>query len=1192
MWYDVHTMGKASLLTPVYFFSSIRAGSGKSTMLANLAIYLNNINQRIAIVDLDSDTPLKLKNTFPRSISLQEYPDVSLISQNQDSRYQKNFYFTETSLISYFPAQKLKDASMLFSDTTLRDFFIQITACFDTVMVNFPAGAQHSRQASLLLARQHLWRGKSPVSIIVSQSDEKSLVSLDNLICENPAFYYQLQENTLLLFNRVPATVEDQKLAENTLNSLELRSLFNFPATFVCGINEEFPHQRQLAAPLVLDQNSVIHQTVAGLQRMLTGTVRSLSRALFEQTNDYQPCLDGQLLEKLSPYLDKIQATSARRLFQHPPDIQVFLEENEGNYRIRIRLTGVKQPLAGIQRKIAMQIKHSIRDRLSPAIWQFRRNYELPDQEGFTLKKERAALSVKPVYRFDDRFGSSIDCRLRCNFELKPERGRYPSPILFKPDLEMPEIPSLSEVLGYMRKQFKKCSFAPDKEFARPGVTHFFIPPEFDLSTTYSPLFWPEYQGLLQLTERKTLQHSIDFCQAGQLLERSLDKPCDLPDVFARNWAIVTESRFEAEVTCKISRNLAAKTLDLGRINHTPPILNSGSYLERHDSLPVIRGHEIPPIIYISVSAFIGLPNSRNKPIRAENYEWRDSFFPRPLGYAHCELNSNISCQLVMIAAATKSQQKDYFSFTFSDEVKVYRTAIFAKTEVETPRRFALDSGRPDKENYIPWAELRLPETFKLADVMIDHFFAPTVYKLPHNNSFSTEKGTRLYSFSHPTLFQNTYSEPVAEAMKKALSLSRAELAHKFSAAGHDYYNLGYRKSKSQPALRDQILKSFYAPEKLKSYRDISSIQATRTDYLLDERLKKLKFLPHKPRITEIRTILGRPPVLSHLPEKRPLLAAAALTSQKLVYRQLSFRKQPEKFSAATAPHLVQIIPAQNESNKMPAGNTYKSDSLNITAAKTTFTVEAPDLFTLSIRIGSRQIYHAVSTSLKDRIDINTMIETTNFDYQHVYSEAFVEPVFSNMFPTFADCPLRTRKIELPNSLAFPILAAEKEALDHASSLNFQTERSFKADYGIDIPAIRPAYDNLLMTRQSLPKSASKTWKSLQLTRKHFRPLFPDEIETLYRHLLWSFAAKRKQPAAFSAASLTRKENASLFRTNDAGPLDAANYRDKGLSPSARLKQNFLRDAIKVSKLRLKDVMSLARQASEKFSQVTSQLRA
>lgn len=1186
-------MGKASLLTPVYFFSSMRAGSGKSTMLANLSIYLNNTSQRIAIVDLDADTPLKLKSTFPRSISLQEYSDISLISQHQDSRYQKNFYFTETSLISYFPAHKLKDASMLFSDTTLRDFFIQITACFDTVMVNFPSGPQHARQASLLLARQHLWRGKSPLSIIVSQADEKSLVSLDALIQENPAFYYQLQENTLLLFNRVPATVEDQKLAENTLNGLELRSLFNFPTTYTVGISEEFSYQRQAAAPLVLDHNSVIHQTISSLFRMLTGTVRGLGRTLYEQTSDYQPCLDGQLLEKLSPYLDKIQSTSARRLFQHPSDIQVFLEESDGNYRIRIRLTGVRQPLAGIQRTIDLKEKHALKDRLSPAIWPFRINYQLPETEDTALKQDRPALSVKPVYRFDDRFASSVDCRLRCDFDFLPTRGRYPSPILFRPNLDMPEIPSLSEVLGYMRKQFKKSCFAPDKEPELPGVTHFFIPPEFDLATSYFPVFLPEYSMFAKRNDRRTMRHALEFTPAFQLHERNHTLLGNLPDIFARNMPVDAESRFTARVSCLIPQEFTRKTALLQSPRHTSPIISTGIYLTRGDELPKIHQQQIPPIIYISASAAIGMPDSKKRLMRPQDHNWRDCFDLRNDNAREVALSLKPSTDLIILDKSKSTLISDHFKFTFTEEAKTFRASIFEKTGILSPATFALDNANPAKESYLGYAELKLPSTFKLEDVMVDHRFLPTVYKLAHKSSLNNERSSRLYCFDYAVFFRQPFTELVHKGIKKHLTLDRADISHHFVAAGSDYHNLAYRKSSSLPALRDQILKTTFVPKPLKNYRDISNLQSTRNDVILDAGAQIRKFPPVKGRITDIRVMLARPPVPGHLLSEKRIRPAATLKGQKPVYRQLSCRKLPEKFSATIAPHLVQIITGHDVSYRMPAARTYKSDSLQLSSRSSVFAIASPDLYTLSIRIGSRQIYHAVSTSLKDRIDITAMIETTRFDYQHIYSERFVEPVFRSILPSFGDCPLRTRKIEWPNLLEFPVMKAESEVLDHESQIIFSADNTFTANCSRHSKGIWPACSALHMVRQSLPKSAARTWKKIEAGKKHFRALFPDSIETLYRHLLWSLAVKRQQAVSFSAAHLARAaEPRRAFKTGNAVISQSASFCLKGTEPTGKLSQNFLRSAVKVSKLRLKDVMSLARQASEKFSQVNSRLQA
>lgn len=1193
MWYDVHTMGKPSLLTPVYFFSSMRAGSGKSTMLANLAIFLNNSGHKIAIVDLDSATPQKIKASFPRAINLQEYSDISLISQKGDSRYQKTFYFTETSLISYFPAHRMTDISVLFSDTTLRDFFIQITSCFDTVMVNLPAGPLHSHKVSQLLARTHLWRGKAPVSIIVSQSDEKSLLNLDSLIHENPAFYYQLQENALLLFNRVPNSVEDQKLAENTLNSQELRNLFNFPTTFVVGISEEFPHQRQITAPQVLNQNSLTHQTIAAFNRLLSGTTRSLSRALYEHASDYQACLDGQLLEKLSPYLDKIQTQSAQRLFQHPSNIQVFLEENEGNYRIRIRLTGVRQPVASITRTIEHRFQRNLKDLLPPAIWSFTKDITRPERLEAASKKERALPTVKPIYRFDDHFAGAVDLRLRCDFDFLPDRNRYPSPILFRPILEMPDIPSLSEVLGFRRKQFKKCFYAPEKQESKAGVTHFFIPPEFDLISQFNCAFTAAYSVSMLMTIRQELPHTVPPFVTPCMYERQLVLREDMPDLFARTMTVKPCELPPPDFNSEFIHRFMSKQLYHTRISHSPALLPAGNYLSKQQAMPAITQKDIPPVIYISVSALIKLADNREKEARPSGHQWRDNFEltgKRPDKYS---LTDNDNLVLSLLQANNQPTSEDLFRFSFDNTTTTYKTSIFSKCERETPRSFSHDRASPEKEIYLPFKELQLPESFKLADVLVDHYFPATVYKLDHKNSFDTERRVRLCNFTHPLFFIQTFTEINSSDLPKTLVSERQELVYRFIAAGSNYHDLPHRLNPDKNLFRDQILKPSHDFEKIRIYRDIANIDATRTDVVLDQQSRRQKFLPSRERITEIKVTLARPPVLSHTIHNRDITPRISSRIAKPVFRQLSMLKQPEKFTAEIAPQLLQIISRYDQTDKMPNICKYLSDTMYMKEANPAFTIDVPELYTLSVRIGSRRIQHQVDTSIDNRIDIDTMIENVRFDFQNLYQPPLLKPVFKNTFPIFAACPLRARKIELPQNLAFADSQTTSEALDHDSPIIFSADNKFSAEFSSHIKKLSSDYDKLVMLRQSLPKPAARLWNRLEPKRKQLRAIFPDSLETLYNHLLWSIAVRRQQPGIFSdrAMRLTEPANESFVSRKDL-VIGQTKFTDKNLINARRISQNFSRNAIKVSKLRLKDLMSLARQASEKFNQLNSRLRA
>jgi hypothetical protein len=529
----------------------------------------------VALIDLDHEYPLKLKSSFPSAVTLYEYQDLLQLAGNIDSRYQKNFYFTETSQISFFPAHKLKDPGLLFSDTTLRDFLIQVKANFDLVLINLPAGVDFCQKVSGLLTRSYLWRGNRPVSILVSQADERSLVALDQLIHEHPAFSYQLQENTLLFFNRVPCTPEEQKLADITLNGAELRRLFSFPLVYIAGINEELPVQRLNPAPTVLDTGSLLHQTISSLHRVLARLGDSPTREIAEKGSDFQPVLDGELLEKLAPYLEKIQLRSAARLFLHPAQIQVFLEENSGSFRIRIRTTGLYQPLLGIRSSIEQTTGKVCITRPSPESFVFSSN-KAQEKNCQALEKNRIPdLSVTPIFRFDDRFAWKTSFIIHTNDNLVPRRSRYPSPILFKPANELPEIPSLAHILGYARRKYKPLDF-PESDLltAVPGVTHFFIPPEFDISYSNRCLFKTDFVALFSKPCRTKIEHFPAFVPAYQLNAQIETAGMDIPDIFARNKPFMAENDFAPRLPREKKADFSYLSRFVQRFGNNIPALN------------------------------------------------------------------------------------------------------------------------------------------------------------------------------------------------------------------------------------------------------------------------------------------------------------------------------------------------------------------------------------------------------------------------------------------------------------------------------------------------------------------------------------------------------------------------------------------------------------------------------------------
>ncbi|HNV70886.1 MAG TPA: hypothetical protein PKO06_14385, partial [Candidatus Ozemobacteraceae bacterium] len=135
-------MGKGAFRTPVYLFGSTRSGVGKSTLLAQVAVYSHARGARTAIIDLNHAFPLQIRNALPRSLPLEVYADLSEISQQISPRFRRSFYFTNVDRLSYFPGFKIPGPLALLQDTSYRDFFLQLRGSFDQVFISLPPGIQ------------------------------------------------------------------------------------------------------------------------------------------------------------------------------------------------------------------------------------------------------------------------------------------------------------------------------------------------------------------------------------------------------------------------------------------------------------------------------------------------------------------------------------------------------------------------------------------------------------------------------------------------------------------------------------------------------------------------------------------------------------------------------------------------------------------------------------------------------------------------------------------------------------------------------------------------------------------------------------------------------------------------------------------------------------------------------------------
>ena len=520
-------------LTPIYFFSSVRAGSGKSTIVANLSVYLNSLSYKVAVLDFDYNSPDKLRSIYPQAYEIKDYPELSSLISPEDPRFQQNFYFTDTSKLSYFPAHRLKTPYNLVSDTAFRDFFLQLSTTFDYVLINLASGTKESASISDLLSKSYLFRGCKPASLIISLPDEQSLINLDKFIQNNQIVSYQAEENTYFVFNKVPSPTDVLELDDTSLTASDIRSVFTYPLTYIIPFIDEVLEQKDKPNAYVLKNNSLINQHIVGLNRLLNGAA-SISY-LMREANTYQSCISGVLLSKIYPYLEKIQQRVANKLFINPADVNIYIEQNEQNFRIRIRLTSLGQKLLGIRSDIPDY--HSVPTVKSehPSKFEARslrnslRTVKAIDREApYTL-------SFKSIFTFDDSFYSNPVSKLNKQLAIEPVKENYPSPIIFPQKHEISEIPTLTNILGLIgQKRNIKFNEYPD-DVNRQGVSQVYIPTEFALAFNLEAKLKTRYNSNNRyLSLPPAIKSKIQLVPSYDYLFRKLE-PYSIFDIFARN---------------------------------------------------------------------------------------------------------------------------------------------------------------------------------------------------------------------------------------------------------------------------------------------------------------------------------------------------------------------------------------------------------------------------------------------------------------------------------------------------------------------------------------------------------------------------------------------------------------------------------------------------------------------------------
>ncbi len=753
----------SSNTTPIYFFTSVSSGSGKSSIVSNLAVYLTDLEYKVALLDFDNSAPDKLVNAFPENYEMEQYNELSTIITSEDARFTQNFYFTDTKLLSYFPAKAIEEPSLLMTDTALRDFFLQLINAFNIVLINLPPGTSMSRKVSDLISRNYLWHGCNPASVIVSTSEETSLVKLDALIQQNQIISYQAEENTYFLFNKVLNSADQQNPNENVLTMQEVRRLFAYPLTFIIPQNEEFAQKQNNANAFVLKNDTLTRDHISSLFRLLTGSV-SLSQ-LLKEANNYQSCISGNLLSRIYPYLEQLQQRVAAKLFINPADVQLFLEQNDQNFRIRIRLTSIGQKLMGIRSDIPEY--KPLRKNLNECPEHFEAK---SPRDSFTTvsnldRDTNYALSFKSIFTFDDSFYSNPITVIAKHIEIVPNKDRFPSPILFAPKHTIAEIPTLTNILGLQHQQ-KYCEFTTkEDEIINHGVTPFLIPPDFHLCFALDANFQTAYTCEQNFIEADPgIIHQLNLPLISDFIFRPLEG-YTIYDIFARNkgFEFTTDFGLRGNTFSYISNGILALPAGEFSLFDDKPDKKLDCLIEPKES--------VSPIADITISK-LSLEEPRYTIVPAFTvWEERKPLPTIKSPEAYCQ------SEFVIAKPEFKATVPDTRRMAFSlPQFKIGRALHNRK--VESSRKTDITSGivrtkSPDNYGLFFSSDLlrihyrdkvfrSLPDAFKIHVTMMDYRYSPLKPKEERQilRCNETRVKTREYKPDFNLRFKHKYMEP------------------------------------------------------------------------------------------------------------------------------------------------------------------------------------------------------------------------------------------------------------------------------------------------------------------------------------------------------------------------------------------------------------------------------------------------
>lgn len=455
--------------------------------MVNLALFLHSQGKRVAVVDMNSAFPEKLKRMIPGSVPTEFYGDLAEIRSSASSRFRRTFFISHPDRFSFFPAHELQDPLEICRDAAIKDFLLQIQAGFEVVLINLPPGIAHIPLLETLLQETRGPLGASKNAVLVTSPEIRTVTELDRVFKQFPSLRYSLGEQLLIVFNMVSRGIEEQNIDQIQLGVSDIRSVLHFPVTLSVPYLSEIPGT---GFPLILgatEQQTALKQSLTMLGRMLGNlTEESYLREMDPETDLFRPPADPALHQSLAPLLYQIKNLTARKLFINPDSLNGFLEQDGDLLRVRIRLTNRIMKDFPFRFDLDYRLQKDTDVLPLPLFFTTVTKVGLPAHLEFIPKPESHRIAVQPVYHFDDRFAAQTQFNLSPRLFLHFDGPVHPFPPTFEHTDLSHEIPSLSQLLGY-RKKDRPAMPLRDPSPDTYGFLFFFprFPSEFRFQTDF-----------------------------------------------------------------------------------------------------------------------------------------------------------------------------------------------------------------------------------------------------------------------------------------------------------------------------------------------------------------------------------------------------------------------------------------------------------------------------------------------------------------------------------------------------------------------------------------------------------------------------------------------------------------------------------------------------------------------------------